>query len=187
MKLSIINDFNYVRKYKHNGLKGVVATLLSLSFLSSMLFRLSNIFRKIVPVAKIFWVLNYFIFKVDIDYRATILGGVYMPHPLGIVVGKDVHVAGAIKIMQNVTIGGNINKTCEIDRVQVTQPHFLGKETIIGPSSIIIGPLVFKSCLLVAAGAVITRGQDNEVIIFGNNKSKEMKSEHKNIFKLSQV
>lgn len=116
--------------------------------------------------------MNFLIFKVDIDQRCNLYGGMYLPHPMGIVIGQHVKLRGHIKIMQGVTIGGNLGKTLKKGESIQHQPWIDGR-AFIGPNSILAGPITLTGGIFVSANTILSRDAHNS-FIYGSNKLKEL-------------
>ena len=178
----LFRDFRFTRSYKGNHpLGSTLRTLSSPSFLCMFSFRLSSLFLKIkfTAFAKLFWWINYLFFKVDIDYRATLEGGVYMPHPMGIVIGSGVIINEDIKIMQGVCVGGNLGRTLQVNNRVIMQPQILGGG-FLGVNSIISGPIILEKKIFVAANSIVSKSFNESLLLFGVNCSKELNEEHRN-------
>lgn len=155
---------------------------LSPSFICSCLYRTSHQAHslKIPLLAKIIWWVNFLLFKVDIDYRAKLYSGIYMPHPIGIVIGDGVHSTANIKIMQGSTLGGNLGRTLCTKNKIIKQPHFFA-DSFIGINSVILGPLIFEESVCVAANAIVTK-QMPAGLLYGTNEQKPLTSQHQESF-----
>ncbi|OKA22397.1 hypothetical protein [Pseudomonas versuta] len=152
---------------------------LSPSFICSSLYRTSHKIHtlKIPILAKVFWWINFILFKVDIDYRAKLCLGIYMPHPIGIVIGDGVYSSANLKIMQGSTLGGSLGQSAIFDGTTIKQPHFLA-DSFIGINSVIVGPLIFEDSIFVAANSTITK-QIESGFLYGSNKQKPLNTLHK--------
>ena len=178
----LLKDFRFTRSYKgHNTLMSILRTLFSPSFLCMLIFRLSSSSFKIklIPLSKLFWWLNFLVFKVDIDYRSILLGGVYMPHPMGIVIGSGVMISQDVKIMQGVCVGGNLGKTLEFNNRIIMQPQILGGG-FLGINAVISGPIILKKKVFVAANSIVSKSFSESLLLFGINCSKELNKGHIN-------
>ena len=71
------------------------------------LFRLSNLFSRyrLGIIGKIIAVFNQILFGCDIARNAKIDGGLYLPHPSGVVVGENAIVGKNCILHQGVTLG----------------------------------------------------------------------------------
>jgi serine O-acetyltransferase len=84
-------------------------------------------------------------FGCDISRRARILGGVYMPHPIGIVIGKGVQIHGGVRIYQHVTLGAGGGG----------YPTLLSGATVFAGATI-AGSLTVGRGAMVSAGSLVT-------------------------------
>lgn len=170
----IIRDIRFIARQK--GLTAGKAStalrcILSPSFICTSLYRLAHTtFTLKIPLApKLIWWINFLIFKVDIDYRARLYGGVYAPHPIGIVIGDNVLCTGNIKLMHGCTLGGNLNKHIDVDGKIVKQPQLLC-DSFIGINACLLGPLVFHERIVVSSNSVITK-QISPGVLYGANQN----------------
>ena len=115
-------------------------SLFSPSFICISLYRISHLFYllKIPLMPKMFWWINFLLFKIDIDYRSKIYAGMYMPHPILIAIGEGVKIFVFLKIMQGVTIGGNLNRNRIFEGKVIMQP-FIKENVFLGIGVIIAG------------------------------------------------
>ena len=95
-----------------------------------------------------------------------------------IVIGKDVKVRGTAKIMQGVTIGGNLGKTEIIENEVFTQPVIHGS-VFIGANSLIFGPIWLTGRVFVSAQAVCSKNFENSLIL-GTNQCRATLQQHEN-------
>lgn len=72
-----------------------------------VIFRLSSLCAKyhLGVVGKVFAILNQILFSCDIARNAKIAGGLYLPHPSGVVVGEHAIVGKNCILHQGVTLG----------------------------------------------------------------------------------
>ncbi len=127
-------------------------------FHSVCLFRLSNLFYKIhlSVISKIIWYINRMLFHVDIDYRADLAGGFVLVHGLGTVIGKEVKSEGRLMVYQGVTLGGNNNRTQELDDGTVISQPLIKKNVKIYTNASVFGPVVISEDTIVKAHSVVT-------------------------------
>lgn len=145
--MSIIKDFNAISKHSGSKLKTLTKTM----FYCCIFYRLSSFFYKIklIPIGRLFWLLNRILFSIDIDPRATLRGGVLILHGAGIVIGKNVIAEGNFKIYQGATLGGNNGKKREINYKIFSQP-LIKEDVTIGINAAVLGPIILnKGCMLV--------------------------------------
>lgn len=80
------------------------------------------------------------------------------PHPVGIVIHKDVKIGKNCRIYQNVTIGGPKNNIVPI----------LGDNVFVAPNSCIIGNITIGDNVTIGAGSVVVKSIPSNVIVAGN-------------------
>ncbi|MCL6688671.1 hypothetical protein M8R19_08105 [Pseudomonas sp. R3.Fl] len=176
----LAEDIKTILFYKKRSKKliPIFSSMLSPSFICTTLHRISHrlYLFKIPVLPRLIWWLNFLLFKVDIDQRCKLYGGLYLPHPMGIVIGEHVSLRGYAKIMQGVTIGGNLGKTsCKGERIQY-QPLMDGR-IFIGPNSILAGPITLSGNIFVSASAIASQDASNS-FIYSSNKSRKLDEEH---------
>jgi serine O-acetyltransferase len=107
------------------------------------------------------WVL--IVTNIDLSATAEIGPGLYIPHTGYIVVGSGVKIGSNCTLTQGVTIGhaGGGQKGAEVSPI-------LGSRVYVGPSAIIIGPVVIGNDALVGAGAVVVHSVRPGDVVVGN-------------------
>lgn len=171
------NDYRLVSKFKPKKF-AFFRVVLSPSFICTSIFRLSMVlnYYKIPLIPRLIWWINFLVFKVDIDQRCRLLGGIYFPHPFSIVIGEHVRANASIKVMQGSTLGGNLGRTLELESGLIHQPVFLFP-AFIGVNSVILGPLVFSGKVFVASNSTVTKAR-GEGVYYGLNNYSELKEDH---------
>lgn len=172
----MIKDIRYIGKYKKGkGIINIINTVFSVPFLVVLLYRFSNGLFKInlYPLSKIVKLLNYLLFHIDIDPRASLLGGVYIPHPINIVIGDNVYISGNAKIMHGSTLGGNLGRSKTCNQEEIFQPHFYGN-AYIGINSTVIGPIDFYGNTFIAATSLVTKGEYKNCLVTGNESRRDL-------------
>jgi serine O-acetyltransferase len=176
----IAEDINTILFYKNRSRSfiHILYCTVSPSFLCTTLYRTAHSLHqfKIPFFPRIVWWLNFLIFKVDIDQRCELYGGIYLPHPMGIVIGQYVSLRGHIKIMQGVTIGGNLGKTAKYGEITQHQPWIDG-QAFVGPNSILAGPITLRGKIFISANTVLSKNANNSFIC-ESNKFKELTEDH---------
>ncbi|NOR44793.1 MAG: serine acetyltransferase [Candidatus Delongbacteria bacterium] len=125
-------------------------SLLNPRFIPMFLVRLSNLFYryKIGILSKIFSLLNNILFGCDIGRGAEIDGGLYMPHPCGVVIGEYVKIGKNFIIHQGVTLGARGEEH------ELANP-IIGNEVEIGTGAKILGGLKIGDYARVGANCVL--------------------------------
>lgn len=132
-------------KYKHNKL------LYKLNRLA-VFFLHRKIFRK---------------FACDITPSCT-LGNVIFRHPTGIVIGGGADLKDGVIIHQNVTLGAL--RFDDKERRGIFCRQVVGKNTIIGCGSKILGDVIIGENCIIGANAVVTKNVPDNTTVVGVNK-----------------
>ena len=174
------SDINFIRKYKpvNTNIFIYFKCLVSPSFICVFLYRISHLLHcfRIPLLPRLFWWINFILFKVDIDQRARLYGSLYLPHPMMIVIGHKVEMYGSAKIMQGVTLGGNLGRKVLVGDNYIEQP-LIDSNIFIGINTIIIGPVYLKGKLFIASNSCVTKNVE-DVFVYENNKSKNLRNYH---------
>lgn len=83
----------------------------------------------------------------DISFHAKLSGGIYIPHPTGIVIGDNVEIGGGTTILQQVTLGTKIKGGLDYPIV--------GEFGYLGAGSKILGRIVIGDHAVIGANAVV--------------------------------
>ena len=179
----LLNDLKFIAKFKSNNTNWLtlLKSSLSPSFICIVIYRSSHFIYclKIPIIPRLIWWCNFIVFKVDIDQRAKLYSALYLPHPMMVVIGRSVCFEGGnIKIMQGVTIGGNLGKSILNDEFgEIQQPVILGN-AFIGINSLIAGPVILRGNIFIASASMVSKNAF-DTVIFGNNKYSELLNEHR--------
>lgn len=93
-------------------------------------------------------------YGIEIGKNASIGRGLSMPHPIGIVIGKEVKIGEFCTIYQGVTIG---KRNGEYPKI--------GDNVCIYPNSTIVGGVTIGNNVIIGAGSVVLKNvYDNEII-----------------------
>ena len=95
---------------------------------------------------RLVWYVTTIWFSCDVDPEAEIGAGLYLPHPLGIVIGGGVRIGRNVSILQNVTLG-----RVAIEHLDPT----LGDDVEIGAGSVVLGAIRIGSGAKVGANSVV--------------------------------
>lgn len=105
---------------------------------------------KWVFVARLLWRTNVLLSCCDISPSAKIGKGLFLPHSLGIVVGKDVVIGDNVTLYQNVTLGQR-----RPTRDEAGSYPSLGDQVVVGAGAVILGAIKVGSRARVGANAVV--------------------------------
>lgn len=118
------------------------------------LLRLSEFFhsRGIGVLAKLFSILNVFIFGIETSPRVQVGGGLFLPHTVGTVIGAA-SIGNNCTIMQGVTLG-----TSEPDMgFTASLRPVIGNDVLIGAGAKVIGGITVGDYVKIGANAVVLR------------------------------
>ena len=121
-------------------------------FLPVLFCRLAYFFYRlnIGPVAKVFSLLNFFLFGIEVGIRCHIGKGLFFPHTQGTVIGA-LSIGENSIIFQGVTLGSR-----EIDfSYQESLRPKVGDNVIIGSGAKVLGGITLGSGSRVGANAVV--------------------------------
>jgi len=90
---------------------------------------------------------------IDFCSLADVGPGLYLPHPVGIVIGSGVRIGRNCHILQGVTLGGAGGKS----RADGTTQPRVGDNVLIGAGAKILGPVDIGNGVRIGANAVVTR------------------------------
>lgn len=111
--------------------------------------------KKIPYLPRILRAMNRIVYACDIPFKANIHETVIFAHSgLGVVVNDNAEIGQNTKILQHVTIGGNMGKQKEVDG-RVTSAPVIGESVIIGAGAQILGPVKIGNNAKIGAGAVV--------------------------------
>jgi serine O-acetyltransferase len=117
-----------------------------------LMLRLQRRLGKIPVVGKglrmLLWYVTTIYFSCDIDPQAELGPGLYLPHPVGIVIGGATKIGAQVAINQNVTIGGTGGGR---------QNPVIEDGVHIGAGAVIVGGLCIGRGSIVGANSVVNR------------------------------
>lgn len=127
-----------------------------------VIFRLSSLFTKyhLGIVGKVFAIINQILFSCDIARSAKIAGGLYLPHPSGVVVGEHAVVGKNCILHQGVTLG---------DRGECHEGSdpVLGDFIEVGTGAKILGNVRLGDYARVGANAVVLKDVEAYGVVAG--------------------
>jgi len=113
-------------------------------------YRLEELLLRIPVLGRVLrrlvWWLSCLVFGAEIAMAAEIDGGLYIPHPYGIVIGRS-RIGADVCIMQNVTIG---TKHIEDRSIPVIEAG-----VVLGAGCCVLGEVVVGAGSAVGANAVV--------------------------------
>jgi serine O-acetyltransferase len=145
-------------------LSGVFKRSLHPRFTPILLCRLAYYFHSIHlnPIAKIFSLINFVVFGIEVAVNCEIGEGLYFPHTVGTVIGARKIGRNAL-IYQGVTIGAK-----ELDfTVNLSLRPLLGDDVVVGSGAKILGGIEISNGVSIGANAVVTKSLPANVVAVG--------------------
>ena len=177
--MKLFEDILFIKCYK-TGRLSMLKAMLSPSFICTFIYRLSAFFYclKIPVLPKLLWWVNFLLFKVDLDFRSNLDGAIYMPHPMGVVIGEYVKLTkgSRLKLMQGATIGGDLGRFEKRNGKCYYQPIMQGN-VFIGINSIVAGPVMLSGNIFVSSSGIVSRSA-KDVLCYAVNKTKDLSDSH---------
>lgn len=95
----------------------------------------------------------------------------YMPHCVGVVIGKTAVIGNNVKIYPNVVIGAKLSTH---SKHPVGRQHaIVGDDCLLGANSVILGNIVLGKNVTVAAGSVVDIDVPDNSLVYGHNKIRQ--------------
>lgn len=127
-----------------------------------MLIRLQGALGRVPLIGaglrRLVWYWTTVFFSCDIDPLAEIGPGLYIPHPIGIVVGGGVRIGASVTILQNVTLGR---------QGKAGNEPTIGDNVSIGAGACIFGRITVGDGGKVGANSVVTHDVAAETVVAG--------------------
>jgi serine O-acetyltransferase len=163
------------------GLSGFLIAVCHPMFWAISIYRIAHIaFKlKLYPISKLLQIVNFFLFKVEINFRSNINKGFKINHGFGVVIGGGATLGENVTVFQGVTIGGNMGKTRNIEEKIITQP-IIKDGVMVGPYAQIYGPVIIGENSQIAAHTIVTKDIPPNTLVYGNPNILREKPIHKN-------
>ncbi len=93
-----------------------------------------------------------------LNLASDIAPGLFLPHPVGIVIGEGVRIGAGATIYQNVTVG------------RTASPRYpsIGAGATLYPNAVVIGPIAIGERAVVGAGSVVLKDVPPGAVAAGN-------------------
>jgi len=161
-KMNLVDDAD---RYSIDTFKSLVRNLLFHSgYVALLIFRIQELFTYSEKslIARWISVVNFRISGCEFIPGCEIGSGAFLPHPSGIVVGKNVIVGQGCTLMQNVTLG---QKSFSSEASRAGSPR-IGRDVSIGAGSVILGEVqIGDSCIVGAMSLVLESFPPNSIIV----------------------
>lgn len=149
---------------QNSNFKGKIVVC-SYVFMRYFRVRMNNIVTKILflPVIIFYKIITDFILKCEIPASTNIGDGLIIHHVTGIVLNKNVVIGKNVTLKHHTTIGNKEN----LEGLTLGCP-IIGDNVIIGPHSIIIGPIFVGDNSIIGAGSVVIKDVPSFSVVAGN-------------------
>lgn len=142
----------------------IVAWLTGHTFFVVLNYRIANWLKnhhvKLIPEMIMFRTMRKY--GCEIAPYATIGGGLFLPHSLGIVIGHGVIIGENCEIFQNVTIGSN-RKSKGGQLMPI-----IGNNVSINTGAVVVGPINVGDNVIIGANSYVDKDIQSNVVIAGN-------------------
>lgn len=158
------NHLQYGEGFIPNSKLSLWLGILSPRYWPVFLSRVSYFFyiSRLPFLSKMFSFFNQFFFGIEISMRCHIGPGLYLPHPLGVVIGASSIGANAI-IFQGVTLGA---KELDVFYNAELRP-VLGDNIVVGAGAKVLGGIYLADSTVVGANAVLIQSTEPYGIYVG--------------------
>lgn len=156
---------NIIENIKNNkNLKGkiIVVCFTFISFLRSKALKNYQLIL-IAPLIILYKLITDIILGCELPVSTTVGKGLVIHHGRALVLNRDVIIGNNVTLKHNTTIGNKENIAGE----NMGSP-IIGDNVIIGPNSVIIGPIVIGNNSIIGAGSVVVKNVDPNTIVAGN-------------------
>jgi serine O-acetyltransferase len=120
-------------------------------FHALLFYRISNwMYRRKIPIIPLILTrIIQVLYSIDIDYRATIHGGVRILHGVGVVIGRGAVIESGCVIYHGVTLGLSHSTSRQ------TGFPYVEKDVLLGAGAKVLGPVIIGSGAKIGANAVV--------------------------------
>ncbi|WP_166384813.1 serine O-acetyltransferase [Polaribacter sp. 11A2H] len=134
-------------------------------FMRYFRIRMNNIFTKILfsPVIILYKFITDFLLKCEIPASTVIGEGLVIHHVTGLVLNNKVVIGKNVTLKHHTTIG---NKE-SLEGEDLGSP-VIGDNVLIGPHTIIIGPITIGNNAIIGAGSVVVKDVLPYTVVAGN-------------------
>ena len=158
--------FHLEIKKKSRSFPNYLMTFFSIRMMPTLLYRISYLFFELhlKPISKIFSLINFIFFGIEIAINTKIGSGLFFPHTNGTVIGAKVIGEKSI-IYHNVTIGA---KFIDTSNDLIGRP-VIGNNIKIATGSIILGDITIGNNVIIGPNIVILKSIDSNTKILINS------------------
>ncbi len=165
LKADAGRQFHYAgRKVEQVTFGSLLGVCFSPRFVPVLLFRLGSwcASHHLRPIGKIFSLLNFLVFGLEIGLDCPIGPGLYFPHTSGTVIGARRIGTNAV-IYHNVTVGAKIP---DLQNLGELRPE-IGDNAVLGAGCKILGPISLGDRISVGANSVVLSSMPSDSLVVG--------------------
>ncbi len=140
-----------------------------------LLYRISHFFYRI-KLSYIAWFiqrLNVWLTGAEIEYNVEAGPGLFIAHPVGIVIGRGSKIGNRVTVYQNVTLGAR-----HTDSVRIFKFPVIEDEVTIYAGAVIVGDVLIGTRSIVGANAVVLENIPPDSSAVGNPAKAIQKKEN---------
>lgn len=115
------------------------------------------------PIVILYKFITDVLLKCEIPASTSIGTGFVLHHATGLVINAGVIIGNDVTLNHNTTIGNKTNLQGE----DLGSP-VIGNKVIIGPNSVIIGPITVGDNVIIGAGSVVVKDIASNTVVAGN-------------------
>lgn len=154
-----------IKAHKQNpNFKGKIVVC-SYVFMRYFRLRMNNIISKVLfsPVIILYKFITDLLLKCEIPASTIIGEGLVIHHATGLVLNKSVVIGNNVTLKHHTTIGNKESFT----GLDLGSP-IIGNNVVIGPHTIIIGPITIGDNAIIGAGSVVVKDVLPFTVVAGN-------------------
>ena len=152
---------SYKRNYNFK-VRIVVCSYVFTSYFRKKINNRLNLFL-LSPIIILYKFITDFLLKCEIPASTKIGNGLKIHHAMGLVLNGKVELGNNVTLNHNTTIGNKIS----FEGVDLGSPK-IGNNVIVGPNSVIIGPIRIGDNAVIGAGSVVVKDIPNNSVFAGN-------------------
>ena len=92
----------------------------------------------------------------------------YMPHYVGVVIGKTSIIGDNVTVFPNVVIGSKRSNSIE-DSINNRRHAIIGNNCLIGAHAVILGPIIIGDNVTIAANSIVDKSVPDNTLVVGYN------------------
>lgn len=160
----IADDFKVYSKAHPGRLNKWISPFLMLGLYVALSYRIRRLLFRMTPIgvllSKILGLITNILTSCYISPKAAIGGGLYLPHPVGVVIGDGVSIGKRASIYQNVTFGSRASGAKAYPVV--------GNRVTVFANSVVVGAITIADDVVIGAGSIVLKDAPAGARVAGN-------------------